>query len=175
AEVLDDLDVLPGGELPDHDRRADEQHREEDQVVEHPIAHGLAERVDRDDAYEPGHQATSCGREPGSSRRLPSTNLTKTSSSVSRTGVSASTRAPAAVIRGSSGSGVAGDSRCTCTRSSPSVVMVAPAAARLARRSAVTPSSSRSQPRVLYSTSSCMPPIAWSRPAARIATRLHRV
>src|SRR5690606_17536026 len=175
TQILDDLDVLARGQLSNHDRRADEQHGKQHEVVEHAIAHRLAERVDRNDADEPCHCATSCERSPAASRRLPSTKRTKTSSSVSRTGVNASTRAPAAEIAGSSGSGVEGDSRCTCTRSSPSAVTVAPEAARLARRSADTPSSSRSQPRVLYSTSSCMPPSACRRPAARIATRLQSV
>ena len=43
AEVLDDLDVLPRGQLADQDRRADQQHREEDEIVEHAVAHRLAE------------------------------------------------------------------------------------------------------------------------------------
>ena len=48
AEILDDLDVLPGGELPQQKRDPDEQDGEQHQVVEHPVAHRLAEDVDRD-------------------------------------------------------------------------------------------------------------------------------
>ena len=45
AEVLDDLDVLPGGELPEQERRGDQQHREGDEVVEHLVAHRFPEHV----------------------------------------------------------------------------------------------------------------------------------
>ena len=48
AEILDDLDVLPGRELADQVRRAHQEDREEDEVVEHLVAHRLAEDVDRD-------------------------------------------------------------------------------------------------------------------------------
>ena len=47
-EVLDDLDVLPGGELAEQVRRRHQQHRERDQVVEHLVAHRLAEHADGD-------------------------------------------------------------------------------------------------------------------------------
>ena len=55
-EILDDLDVLPGGELADQERRRDQQHREEREVVRDPIAHRFLEDVDRDPANRP-HRA----------------------------------------------------------------------------------------------------------------------
>ena len=50
AEVLDDLDVLPRRELAEQVRRADQQDREQHQVVEHLVADRFAEHVDRDPA-----------------------------------------------------------------------------------------------------------------------------
>ena len=46
-EVLDDLHVLPGRELADQVRRAHQQDGEEHEVVEHLVAHRLAEHVER--------------------------------------------------------------------------------------------------------------------------------
>ena len=47
-EVLDDLDVLSGGELADEDGRADEQDREQHQVVEDAVADRFAKHRGRD-------------------------------------------------------------------------------------------------------------------------------
>ena len=54
SEVLDDLQVLPGRQLTEDQRRAHQQNGERDQVVEHFVADRFAEAVDRDPA-ERGH------------------------------------------------------------------------------------------------------------------------
>ena len=91
AEVLDDLDVLPGRELAEQVRRADQQHREQHQVVEHLVADRLAEHVDGDGRGAPS--STRSGLlvvEPASAAATSGvvTCSTKKSSSVSRIGFS---------------------------------------------------------------------------------------
>ena len=41
-EILDDLHVLPGRQLPDEERGANQDHRKPDKAVEHAVANGLA-------------------------------------------------------------------------------------------------------------------------------------
>src|SRR5262249_5357910 len=118
AEVLDDLDVLPRGQLPDQDRRPDEQNGEEDEVVEDTVAHRLTEHRDRDasrgvhrpapsdvvptEFEEEPDPSDAAGRAPSP---MSATRRTNTSSSVSRTGFSDTSVAPAAVSSRSSSSG----------------------------------------------------------------------
>ena len=103
-EVLDDLDVLPCGELPEEERRRDQQDREEHQVVGHAIPDGLAEHAERYPASR-AHWTSS----PGCCARAPSpvsaTRRTKKSSSVSRKGFSETSDAPVAIRSASSRSG----------------------------------------------------------------------
>src|SRR5262249_39569816 len=131
AEVLDDLDVLPRRELTNQDRRADEQEGEEDEIVEDAVAHGLAEHGDghaacgvhflpeglcpSDSPTRPlarrfaGSLRSRASLAAARSDLAPSptsaTRRTNTSSSVSRTGVSDTSAAPAAVSSRSSSSG----------------------------------------------------------------------
>src|SRR5262249_18656366 len=95
AEVLDDLHVLASGELADDDRRAHEEQREEDEVVEDLVADRLAEDSD-------SHDARGLHRPPSP---ISATRRTNTSSSVSRTGLSETSVAPAATSSRSSSSG----------------------------------------------------------------------
>ncbi len=99
-QVLDDLDVLPRGELAHQIRRRHEQHGERHQVVEHLVADRLAEDAD-------GHGGDGPGRAHPSPRSFlaAATWRTKKSSSVSRSGVSDTSCAPAAVSSPSSSLG----------------------------------------------------------------------
>jgi hypothetical protein len=56
-EVLDDLDVLTGGELRQQERRGHQQHREEYQAVRDAIANRVAEDTAGDNRNRP-HDAT---------------------------------------------------------------------------------------------------------------------
>src|SRR5262249_27706954 len=47
TQVLEDLDVLAGGELSDEVRREYQENRKRDKAVHDLVAHGLAEAVDR--------------------------------------------------------------------------------------------------------------------------------
>ena len=47
-EILDDLDVLPGGQLPEQIRRRDQQDGKEHEVVGHAVPDRLAEHADGD-------------------------------------------------------------------------------------------------------------------------------
>ena len=67
TDVLDDLLVLPDRELAQEQAGQGHQEREEDQVVEHPLAHGLAEGVGgdgEDAAQSSGPTSRSCGSSP---------------------------------------------------------------------------------------------------------------
>ena len=101
SEILDDLDVLPGGELPEQIRRGNQQDRKEDQVVEDAVPDRLAEHADGDAANR-AHE-----RPPGPDRAEPAsaTRRTKKSSSVSRIGLSDTGLAPIAARSASTFSG----------------------------------------------------------------------
>ena len=85
AEILDDLDVLTGRQLPEQVRRRDQQDREQHEVVRHAVADRLPEDADGDAANGAhAHLPRSCrARRPTSATRC-----TKKSSSVSRIGLS---------------------------------------------------------------------------------------
>ncbi len=100
AEIFDDLHVLPGGELSNEIRRAHQQDRECDKVVEHLVAHRFAEDVDRDGRHG-SHRVDSAGAAGGRS----ATWRTKKSSSVSWIGLSETRCAPVAESSASNGSG----------------------------------------------------------------------
>ena len=114
-EILDDLDVLTGGQLADQERGSDHEQRERHEVVEHLVSNRLAEHADRDRGRRP-HEASRDG--VSRPRRVRSTSgavtlWTKTSSSVSRIGLSEARWAPAAVssLRSCSGGGSSASSR----------------------------------------------------------------
>ena len=92
AEILDDLDVLAGGELADQIRRADQHDREQHQVVEHLVAHRFAEDI-QGDRRGGAHDAASSPRR-GAVASGVDTCRTKKSSRVSRIGLSEISRAP---------------------------------------------------------------------------------
>ena len=69
AEVLDDLHVLSGRELADQVRRGHQQDREEHEVVEHLVAHRLAEHVDGDRRRWPHHAGPMAPLEPAVARQ----------------------------------------------------------------------------------------------------------
>ncbi len=87
-DVLDDLHVLPGGNLPDEDRRRDQDQREPRDREQDAIAHAFLEDV-------PGHQ-------PYARHDTCSTN---TSSSVARVGDAETSAPPNSVSAAMNGSG----------------------------------------------------------------------
>src|SRR6185295_14825305 len=102
AEVLDDLHVLSRGQLREQKRRGHQQHRKEHEVVRHPVA----DRVFEDaacDGEDGCHDAVLSRTMPASS--VARTCCTKKSSSVSRTGLRETRRAPVATSSASSCSG----------------------------------------------------------------------
>src|SRR5207247_10460262 len=98
--VLADLPVLPRGHLADEIRRPDQQHREQDKVVEDLVPDRFAEDVHGHDRRRP-HGCSLWGCFTSSLL----TCWTKKSSSVSRSGLSDTSRAPLAPSAATSRSG----------------------------------------------------------------------
>ena len=68
-EILDDLDVLPGSQLADEVRRADQKQSEQNEVVQHLVADRFAEDIDRDEADRPHARPPALHARPGPLRR----------------------------------------------------------------------------------------------------------
>src|SRR6185295_9345480 len=175
AEIFDDLDLLPGGQLAQKIRDADQHHGEQDQVVEHLVADRLAEHVDRDRGGRfhrraPGFASPS----PRSAAPAPGivTCSTKKSSSVCRIGFSDTRCAPAAVSSPSSRSGGGSSGISSMYRPSPSRTARSTRAPSAATTSSPTPATTISQPPAWNGCISVSRPDATSRPFARMATRL---
>src|SRR5262249_34076929 len=164
-QFLDDVAVWPRRQLADEDRGAEEEQREEHEVVEHLVADRLAEHGDRHDARRP-HRAPS---------PMAATLRTNTSSSVSRTGFSDTSVAPADVSSRSSSSGRPSGGRSIEYRSA--AMVTTPRARSLTRSSAPagTFATTSSQPCTANSCMSASRPAAARRPFATIATRLQSV
>src|SRR5258706_7026248 len=106
-EILDDLDILARGELPDHVGRPDEHDREQHEVVEDLVADRFAKDVDGDGAC--GSHASSPRVDARTSGAV--TCWTKKSSRVWRIGFSDTRCAPATVSSATRCSGAGSSAR----------------------------------------------------------------
>src|SRR6185503_11083717 len=176
AEVLDDLDVLPGGQLAEQIRAPDQQHREQHQVVEHLVAYRLAEDVERNRCRGLHRRAAAFGSSSPRSADATAgvvTCSTKKSSSVWRIGLSDTRCAPPAVSSPSRRSGGGSSGRSSMNRPSPSRTVRRTRGPSAAIVASPAPATTSSQPLARKGCISVRRPEATRRPFARIATRLH--
>ena len=165
------LSVLPGRQLPDHQRGSDQEHGKQQQVVEDAIPHGLAKRVQRHRAHlahvrPPPRRARRGARPRRASGRRPRASPYR----LQRQHAGA---VSACQLQQGLGAPGFGDMRLILPAAS--TVTVAPASrSRALEGRAGTVEQHLPRPHgELHRW--VMLPRAWRRPAARTSTRLHRV